>query len=100
MKKLKIWLLNFAINKEWYLWIINIYRKIKDYDRLESDYASVLCHATGSRMSYTNYEVQTILSVIDSHQQEWHTSFIKADLQALIDAGADMDEIKEAINNL
>lgn len=84
----------------WVLSIRRLFLKIRDYDRLENDYSCVLCHATGSRMSYTDYELQTIYSVIDEHQSEWHTKMIKDDLQLLIDAGADIDEIKEAIANL
>lgn len=102
MRKLKQWWYQITHPKEWYIvyLVTRTIFKIRDYDRIEYDYGCVLCHATGSRMSYTDYELQTIYSVIDEHQSEWHTKMIKEDLQSLIDAGADMEEIKKAIAEL
>ena len=54
--------------------------KIRDYDRIENDYACVLCHATIDRMSYTTYELNTIYSVIDEAQQEHHLDYIGDDV--------------------
>jgi hypothetical protein len=73
---------------------------LKDYDRLEYDYGCVLDHSTWGRMSKTNYELQTIYSVIDDAQSEVHYGIIKDDVNELINGGATIDEIREYINSL
>jgi len=83
--------------------IFNIKRKIfyiKDYQRLEHDYSCVLAHATLSRMSKTNYNLQTIYNVIDDAQQEFHFDFIKSDLINLIKDGGKIEDIENYITQL
>ena len=38
--------------------------KIKDYDRLESDYCTCLCYFTNNRMSKSNYMIEVVEEVI------------------------------------
>ena len=38
--------------------------RIKDYDRLESDYCHCLCYFTNNRMSKPNYKIETVEEVI------------------------------------
>jgi len=38
--------------------------KVKDYDRLESDYCTCLDYATNSQMSKPNYDINVVKSVI------------------------------------
>lgn len=88
--------------KEWYIFL-SISRtlwKIKDYDRIESDYSSVLCHATLSRMSKTNYQLQSVYSVIDEAQQDIHYGIIKEDLSGIIEGGGTLEDVKEYLRGL
>jgi hypothetical protein len=93
---------DFMRPKDWY-WIYKIRRtiwKIKDYDRLEHDYCCVLCHATGSRMSKPNYHLNTIYLEIDEAQSETYYGIVKDDILTTIEAGGDIEEIKEYVENL
>ena len=38
--------------------------KIKDYDRLESDYCTCLCYFTNNKMSKPNYRIDVVKEVI------------------------------------
>ena len=38
--------------------------KIKDYDRLESDYCTCLCYFTNNKMSKPNYKIEVVKEVI------------------------------------
>jgi hypothetical protein len=38
--------------------------KIKDYDRLESDYCTCLCYFTNNKMSKPNYKIDAVKTVI------------------------------------
>ena len=38
--------------------------KIKDYDRLESDYCTCLCYFTNDKMSKPNYKIEAVKEVI------------------------------------
>ena len=38
--------------------------KIKDYDRLESDYCTCLCYFTNNKMSKPNYKIEAVKEVI------------------------------------
>ena len=38
--------------------------KIKDYDRLESDYCTSLCYFTNNKMSKPNYKIEAVEKVI------------------------------------
>lgn len=42
----------------------------KEYEKLEYKFSCVLCHATGSRLSYTSYDKETMYRMIDEHIQE------------------------------
>ena len=44
--------------------------KIKDYDRLESDYSQMLDYATGGILSKTGYELNTVHTAIAEHWKE------------------------------
>ena len=44
--------------------IKEIIYKVKDYDRLESDYCTCLCHFTNNKMSKPNYKIETVEEVI------------------------------------
>jgi len=80
--------------------IIRFFRKALDYDRLQYDYSCVLCYATNSRMSYTDYDVNIIYSEIDSAQADFYYNTIKSDIGDMIDKGATIDEIKKYVDNL
>jgi len=102
MKKLKRFWFDLTHPVEWY-WLEYIkwqIWKLKDYNRLESDYSSVLCHATNSRMSYTNYNIETICSEIDSAKSEEYYDIVKSDILEMIEAGATMEEIKNYVEDL
>lgn len=86
------WRISLAVSR--LLW------KIKDYDRLESDYCNVLCHATDARMSKPNYELNTVYSIIDEAQSNCYYSIVRDDINNLINEGATMAELKEYVNNL
>lgn len=44
--------------------IKDIIFKIKDYDRLESDYCTCLCYFTKDKMSKPNYKIEAVKEVI------------------------------------
>ena len=44
--------------------IKDIIFKIKDYDRLESDYCTCLCYFTNNKMSKPNYRLDVVKEVI------------------------------------
>ncbi len=93
--------------KEWG-WVIRIKHrrlKLKDYDRMEYDYSCVLCHATDSKMSKTNYLLKDIYSQIDDAQAKIHYDIVKSDIEdilkqkGLTDYGR-VDEIKKYLKEL
>ena len=45
--------------------------KIKDYDRLESDYCNLVCHMTMGRMSKSNYYIDEVKAVADAAQEKF-----------------------------
>lgn len=49
--------------------IRSIIFKIKDYDRLKSNYCQVLDYASGGRLDCTNLELPIIQAAIDDHQK-------------------------------
>jgi len=85
------WLIVYKI--KYFIW------KIKDYERLQYDYSCVLCHATGSRMSYTTYNLNDIYSEIDNAQYNYWYDTFKEDLLEMINKGATIEEIKEYYSN-
>ena len=74
--------------------------RLKEYDEMEERFCLILDHATMGNMSKSNYTVEAMKSVIDDAQQKHFYSFIKSDLESLINAGGTIDDIKEYINNL
>lgn len=88
--------------KQWGIYIVisRLFWKIKDYDRLESDYCSVLCHATNSKMSKPNYNLTTIYSEIDEAQGMAHYGIVKDDLNDLFENGGTIEDVKEYVNGL
>ena len=74
--------------------------RLKDYDRLSYDYSVVLCHATCSTMSYSNYDVTTACSVIDQEQAKHYYSFVKDDVNMILKDGGTLEDIMEYINGL
>ena len=45
--------------------------KIKDYDRLESDYCTCLCYFTNNKMSKPNYKIDAVETVISDSIGEY-----------------------------
>lgn len=88
--------------KQWHIYyaISRCLWKLKDYDRLEYDYGCVLDNATCGRMSKTNYDLQTVYSVIDDAQSVLYYGIVKDDINELIENGATIDEIREYVNGL
>jgi hypothetical protein len=88
--------------KQWGIYIVisRFFWKIKDYDRLEWDYCSVLCHATNDRMSKPNYDVTTIYSEIDDAKSNSYYSIVKDDLSGLINYGGTIEDVKKYLNGL
>lgn len=74
--------------------------KIKDYDRIQSDYSRVLDFATDSKMSKTNYDLKTIYAVINDTQQESYYSSVKDDINMIIHDGGTIDDIQNYVNEL
>lgn len=81
-------------------YIKEILWKIKDYDRIEHDYACVLSHATLWRMSKTNYFLSDIYSEIDDAQSNHMKWYIKHDILYGISSLNTKEEIIEYIGNL
>ena len=102
MNKLRQLLFDFTNVGEWriVMWVKNIAWKIKDYDRLENDYSVVIGHATCSKMSKTNYDIDTVFAVIDDEQAKVHYSTIQYDILAMVDLGADLEEVVNYIKGL
>ena len=74
--------------------------KLKDYERLEHDYCSVLCHATNNTLSRSNYQLSTIYSVIDQKQSEFYYSIVKDDILDIINNDGNIEDIKDYLKNL
>lgn len=78
--------------------------KIKDYDRLQYDYIRVLEHATLGNMSKSNYDVETILKVIDDQQYKYCGEMIKSDIKDILNesitASESIIEIEDYLNKL
>ena len=51
--------------------IKDIIFKIKDYDRLESDYCTCLCYFTNNKMSKPNYKIEAVETVINDSIGEY-----------------------------
>lgn len=70
------------------------------YQDLEYRFSTFLCHATGSRMSYTHYDSITMQNECDVFQAEHHFSIVKSDILNLIENGAVIEDIKEYVEQL
>lgn len=53
--------------------IKEILHKIKDYDRLESDYCNFIHHMTMGRMSKSKYDIDLVKSTADVVQERFFT---------------------------
>jgi len=75
---------------------------IDDYERLEYDYARVLCHATNHCLSKTDYDVDFVCGFIDDQQQEYLFGCYSDDIKDIIDLEMSdeekIEEIKGYIN--
>jgi len=72
--------------KEWG-WIDTIKRtiyKIKDYDRIESDYGRLVCECTNSKMSYTTYDIETVVRVMQDSQQKFFEELYGDDIRDIL----------------
>jgi len=101
-KQLKMLWFDLIHPKQWYISYIisHFFWKLKDYDRLELDYSCILDNVTDGKMSKTNYEKQTIFSVINDTQSELYYGIIKDDINEMIDNGATISEIRNYVNEL
>lgn len=89
--------------KEWNIYhvISRLILKIRDYDRLEDDYGCVLDHATGGKMSKTNYLRNDIYSVIDDYQRECYHDDIKTDLLEILNTDNPLiEDIRSYVDGL
>lgn len=50
--------------------IKDIIRKVKDYDRLESDYCAILDYTTGNILSKSDYPIESVYIVINSYLEQ------------------------------
>lgn len=71
--------------------------KIKDYDRLESDYSSVLDYATGGVLSKTNYTLESVYDAI-RYNVEKHDEYVEHDYLEQLKKGAVETEVKGYLN--
>ena len=101
MKNLKKFYLNFIYYKEWsiYIKINHFFWKLKNYDRLESDYTNVLMYVTDNTLSKSNYILNDVKSVIDSELDKYYNDIFKSDIQDIIDNDGFMSDIQEYIND-
>lgn len=74
--------------------------KIKDYDRLEYDYCCMLCHATDSRMSKSNYDQQVIRAEIDDAQSRIYYKVVKEDILNILNDGGTIEDVKDYLDRL
>lgn len=58
--------------------IKDIIFKVKDYDRIENDYSSVLDYATGGILSKTNYTLDSVYEGIQ-HNLQKHDEYVFMD---------------------
>ncbi len=92
----------FRINDE----INRVYSENQDADtsgnseEMEERFCLVLEHATMGSMSRSNYDLETMKSVIDDAQQNHYYGVVKSDLEQLIKDGGTIDDLKEYIKRL
>lgn len=90
--------------KNWQEWTgRNFYfetrHKIMDYDRLASDYITVLDSTTCGRMSRHNYELTQVLAEISDAQSKLHYGIVHDDLMPMIES-KDWDAVKKYVEEL
>jgi hypothetical protein len=73
-------------------------KRLEEYDEMEDRFCLILDHASMGNMSKSNYTVEAMKSVIDDAQQKHFYSFIKSDLEAILNDSGTIDDIKEYIN--
>ena len=69
--------------------IKDIIFRIKDYDRLESDYCTALCYFTNNRMSKPNYKIDVVKEVIGDAIGEYIDEGYEQAKQDLMDKAKD-----------
>lgn len=67
--------------------------KIKDYDRLESDYCSVLDYATGGVLSKSNYTLESVYEAISDYEKQREKEFQRPaeQIQKILDSVGEHD---------
>ena len=71
-----------------------------DYEEMENRFCLILEHATLSAMSRSNYDLETMKSVIDDAQQRHYYGVVKSDLEQIIKDGGTMEDVKDYIKSL
>ena len=69
-------------------------------EEIEERFCLILEHATLGSMSRSNYDLETMKSVIDDAQQNHYYGVVKSDLEQLIKDGGTMEDVKDYINSL
>ena len=67
---------------------------------MEERFCLVLEHATLGAMSRSNYDLETMKSVIDDAQQNHYYGVVKSDLEQLIKDGGTIEDLKDYIKGL
>ena len=67
---------------------------------LEHRLALYLEHMSFGRMSKTNYDVQTMISVSDDAQQEFFYDLLKTDITDTVKAGGTFEDVMEYVDSL
>lgn len=71
-----------------------------NFEEMEERFCLVLEHATLGSMSRSNYDLETMKSVIDDAQQKHYYGVVKSDLEQLIKDGGTMEDVKDYIKVL
>jgi hypothetical protein len=66
---------------------------IKDYERLEYNFSCILDKVTNSKMSKTNYDLDTMYAVIDDELNESYLEIYRSDIKDILDQ--DSDEVTD-----
>lgn len=69
-------------------------------EEMEERFCLVLEHATLGSMSRSNYDLETMKSVIDDAQQNHYYGVVKSDLELLIKDGGTIEDLKDYIKRL
>ena len=74
--------------------------EVQGNEEIEERFCLILEHATLGSMSRSNYDLETMKSVIDDAQQNHYYGVVKSDLEQLIKDGGTMEDVKDYINSL